>query len=442
MPVIINPVNTFIERPNSRRAGSTATEHEDFRQILENHVSGKIFGEEIGSQAIVHCDLSETSLAGPICPIDVSCRIILWWRDCPVGQIDDIRVPGRVLDRTKLMVAISPDVLMRAKGIVESEATNDRQKSTEASVVICTRDRPDGLARCLASVSRQTLLPTQIIVVDNASTDARTREVAYAANAEYVREDRLGLDIARNTGARAAQGDIVAYTDDDVILHPRWLERLVNAFDEPEIMAVTGLVLPAELATAAQCHFETFWGFGRGYRRKDFGADFFAADRKHGCPAWEIGAGASMAFRRRAFETIGLFDERLDVGAAGCSGDSEYWHRVLTYGGICRYEPSAVVFHYHRRDFSGLESQIFHYMRGHAAALLVQFERSGNIGNLRRAFVSIPLWYARRELRCLVKGPRERDRLRGREITGFLSGIGYYFRHRGRRSERTRLGRP
>ena len=52
--------------------------------------------------------------------------------------------------------------------------------------------------------------PLNVDGIFGPKTDARTREVAYAANAEYVREDRLGLDIARNTGARAAQGDIVA----------------------------------------------------------------------------------------------------------------------------------------------------------------------------------------------------------------------------------------
>jgi hypothetical protein len=54
-------------------------------------------------------------------------------------------------------------------------------------------------------------------------------------------------------------------------------------------MAVTGLVLPAELETEAQLHFETYWGFGRGYRRIDFSSVFFESDRMRGCPVWEIG---------------------------------------------------------------------------------------------------------------------------------------------------------
>jgi glycosyltransferase involved in cell wall biosynthesis len=382
-----------------------------------------------GVRHITHCDLSEGLSAEPIFADAPVCLVILWWRDCPLGQINDIGKPGRVLDRERLVAAVPSDVIARAKRIVEQEAVGNRRQRVDASVVICTRDRPEAIARCLASFPRQTMQPIQIIVVDNASADERTRDVVHAAGAEYVREERPGLDIARNAGARAACGEIVAYTDDDVILHPRWLERIVNAFDAPKVMAVTGLVLPAELETAAQRHFETYWGFGRGYRRKDFGTAFFSGDWKHGCRVWEIGAGASMAFRRESFQLAGYFDERLDVGAAGCSGDSEYWHRVLAHGGICRYEPSAVVFHYHRRDFPSLANQIFNYMRGHTAALLVQFERSGHFGNLRRAFLGMPSWYARRLLRRVFKGPLERDRFLGREFTGFLSGLSYYFRH-------------
>jgi GT2 family glycosyltransferase len=203
---------------------------------------------------------------------------------------------------------------------------------------------------------------------------------------------------------------------------------MVAAFERPEIVAATGLVLPAELETQAQRHFETYWGFGRGYRPVEFGPEFFASDRMRGCPVWEIGAGASMAFRRDIFTKAGFFDERLDVGAAGCSGDSEYWHRVLTHGGVCRYEPTAVAFHYHRRDFPGLSKQIFHYMRGHSAALLVQYERSGNVGNLRRAFMSMPWWYAARVGKRLAGGYSERDRFLFREMAGYVSGLAYYMR--------------
>jgi glycosyltransferase involved in cell wall biosynthesis len=352
--------------------------------------------------------------------------LVLWHHDWPVGQLFRRDAPGpaeRLRDR------VPPDVLARATVGIALERAGRPPDGRKVSVVICTRDRAEDLSRCLASLPWQSRVPDQVVVVDNASRDdGRTRAVALAAGADYVREDRPGLDIARNRGVRAARGDIVAFTDDDVRLHPRWLERLTAAFDADRVLAVTGLVLPAELETTAQLHFETHWGFGRGYRPIDFGADFFHTDRTHGCPVWKIGAGASMAFRRETFQRAGLFDERLDVGAAGCSGDSEYWHRVLFHGGTCRYEPAAVAFHYHRREFAGLSRQIFAYMRGHAAALLVQYERSGNLGNLRRALAIMPTWYARRWLRRVLRGRAESDLLLAAESRGFLSGLLFYMR--------------
>ena len=239
------------------------------------------------------------------------------------------------------------------------------------------------LDRCLASLPTQNRPPDQVVVVDNASRTDETRQVSERHGVVYVREDRPGLDIARNRGAAVSRGDIVAYTDDDTVLHPSWLRRIEDAFDAKEIWAVTGLVLPTELETEAQCVFEKVWTFGRGFQRRDFGSRFYSDTRKWGSPTWAIGAGANMAFRREVFEKIGGFDERLDAGAAGCSGDTEFWYRILHAGGVCRYEPSAVLYHFHRRTLEGLRAQIRAYMRGHIAASLIQHERTGERGNLR-----------------------------------------------------------
>lgn len=355
-------------------------------------------------------------------PADGRELTIYWHHDWPVGQRWAPPAPA-------LAPAIDPDILARASEGIALEAHGRRPDGRRITVVICTRDRADALRACLASLPAQTRRPDQVVVVDNASRDdGATCAAARDAGADYVREDRPGLDVARNRGIAAATGDLIAFTDDDVRLHPRWLERLAAAFDAPAVMAVTGLVLPAALETPAQLHFERHWGFGRGYRPIDYGAAFFAADRDHGCPVWQIGAGASMAFRREAFDRVGGFDERLDVGAAGCSGDSELWHRVLTQGYVCRYEPAAVAFHTHRRDEAALARQIRAYMRGHAAALLVQYERSGHRGNLRRALATMPAWYVRRCAGRLLRGPNERDRLLRDEIGGYLAGLLFYVR--------------
>lgn len=339
----------------------------------------------------------------------------------PVGQLYVIPEPDGAIP----LDAIADRCRHIAKSLKLPVMASDART---ASVVICTRDRPDELRRCLASFAEQRRKPDQIVVVDNASRDDRTRAVALAAGVDYVREDRPGLDIARNTGALHATGDIVAYTDDDTVLHEQWLARLVAAFDEEDIMAVTGLVLPAELETHAQQMFEWNWGFGRGFDRIEFDRAFFERTTRLGCPVWWIGAGANMAFRGKVFTEVGLFDERLDVGAAGCSGDSEYWYRILAAGWRCRYEPTAVLFHYHRRSFDALAGQIYHYMRGHLAALLVQYERTGHIGNLRRAFLTLPILYARRAMGRIIHGKRDYNCLIGSEIRGAIAGVYFYLR--------------
>jgi GT2 family glycosyltransferase len=338
---------------------------------------------------------------------------VFWHEDAPVGAFksfggDGEHVGCATIDRASI-------------------AHQGERQPLSVSVVICTRDRPDQLASCLASFAGQTRRPDELLVVDNASCDARTRSVALAAGARYVREDRPGLDFARNTGARVSTGDIVAFTDDDTVLHPRWLERMAGAFEGPEIWAVTGQVLPAELATSAQCVFERAWGLGKGFERVDYDRAFYAATRGRGVPVWDIGAGANMAFRREVFERIGGFDERLGAGAAGCGDDSEYWYRILHAGGTCRYEPSVVVYHYHRRDMAGLSRQIRAYMRGHAAALLVQFERTGDLGNLRRLFLSLPRYFMRKAAARLAGRYDSQTCLLKEEVIGTAEGVIYYF---------------
>jgi glycosyltransferase involved in cell wall biosynthesis len=381
---------------------------------------------------VIAAEILHVDIAGPLETLEVAeveCLIVFWWKDYPVGQLRQSGNPGRSLAVKPLVESsVDPEVLRFAQQASEPGRSQTVRDSLVISVVICTRDRPEELARCLASLPGQTRVPDEVIVVDNASSDGRTQELAVKTEAIYVREDRPGLDFARNAGVRAASGHIIVYTDDDVRLHRRWLERMVNAFDDERVMAVTGMVLPAELETEAQMFFEDYWSFSRGYRPILFDRDFFKLDQTVGCPVWEIGAGASMAFRRVIFDRVGLFDERLDVGQAGCSGDSEFWHRILTHGWQCRYEPGAVVFHHHRREMAGLKKQIFYYMRGHVVALLVQFQRSKNFGNLRRAFLTMPWSYLRRLVaREFGTKRQDKNRLLMQEIGGYCSGLKFYF---------------
>jgi GT2 family glycosyltransferase len=295
------------------------------------------------------------------------------------------------------------------------------------SVIICTRDRPEHLARCLDSLEPGLPWIGEIIVVDNGSRPEATRSlVAKRSKARYVAEPRPGLSLARNTGVRQARHDILAFTDDDVVVHPDWPARILAGFATPETMCVTGLVLPTELETEAQVVFERdLGGFGQGLQRMAYDTAFFERMLPYGVPVWRIGAGANMAIRRSALKRVGGFDERLGAGAAGCSEDSELWYRLLAAGWTCRYEPAAVVFHEHRREWQQLRKQMHDYMRGHVAALLVQYAQHRHPGNLRRLAFTVPGHYARLLARAVFhRRFSGRSRLIGTELRGVLSGIG------------------
>lgn len=314
--------------------------------------------------------------------------------------------------------------LARLRGDLRSSRSDAVE--VDVSVVVCTRNRPEQLARCLRSLMAVSPSAREVIVVDNDPDANRARRVVgMFPDVTYVAEPQPGLSRARNRGLREATGSIVAFTDDDTLVHHNWVAALAFAFDAQEIMCVTGLVLPAELATSAQWIFEKeMGGFSQGYRRISFDEAFFRRSKAHGVPVWQVGAGANMAIRRAAFALVGEFDERLGAGAAGCSEDSELWYRLLAEGWRCRYEPSAVVFHYHRDDIPALKRQARAYIRGHVAALFVQYARYGHRGNLHRALLAMPIWLLRLSLRdWWLRG--DRGAVTRSYIEGYVQGLKY-----------------
>jgi GT2 family glycosyltransferase len=380
------------------------------------------------ARRIVHREVSERLRSPEPDPRFEGLFLVFWHRGRPIGHRD-------VLCRDLPLSAHDVEALRSAAAAASPPPPPSLERAAAATVVVCTRDRTASLAACLRSFRDLAHPPGEIVVVDNApGGDGTRRLVETWPGVRYVLEPRPGLDRARNAGVRASRGAFVAFADDDVTVDPDWLGRLLAGFDDPRVMGVTGLVLPGELDTPAQLAFETHWGFGRGYEPRVFDEGWFARVRRRGAPVWEIGAGASMAFRREAFALVGEFDERLDAGQAGCCGDSELWYRLLAAGWRCRYEPSAVTYHRHRRDDGALARQLHAYMRGHVTALLVQFERHRHWGNLRRLTLTLPADYARTLVDGVLRGFGPRHRTLGAEVRGCLAGVRFYARTRGTRA--------
>ena len=231
----------------------------------------------------------------------------------------------------------------------------------QLSVLVCTRERPENLRRCLEALQACQPQPFEIVVVDNAPVSGKIKQVVEEfSNVRYRCEPRPGLDWARNRGILDARGDVVAFVDDDVVVDVRWAGVLQQAFArQPSVGAVTGLIAPYELETASQAHFEQHGGFGRGFVPK-----WQHYPNGTGIP-WSLlgtgvlGSGANMAFRRELFDRIGLFLPELDTGTrTEGGGDLEILYRTLKHGYPVAYEPRALAWHRHRSEPEQLVGQI------------------------------------------------------------------------------------
>ncbi len=313
-----------------------------------------------------------------------------------------------------------------------------------ATVVVPTAmSRPEQLRRCLRGLTELDHPDYEVIVVDNRPAGAAPVELA---GVRVVREPRPGISAARNRGLAEATGAIVAFTDDDVEVDRRWLRALGERFARaPEVAAVSGLVVPAELETPAQIFFEQSGsGLDRGYaaltferagrfqiRRRDLED---GSQRVHSLyEMGELGLGSNMAFRTSVLRDAGGFDEALGTGTPTRGGeDLAVLVELLTAGYRLAYEPGAIVHHTHRATIADLERQIHGYGVGFTAMLTAIALRDP------RHFVGlasvVPTWL--RSLRDPTS-PKRANRtvdfpsgLRAAELRGMLAGPVEYLRAR------------
>ncbi|MEO3976388.1 glycosyltransferase [Streptomyces sp. CAU 1734] len=243
------------------------------------------------------------------------------------------------------------------------------------SVVIATRERADQLARALDSVLAQDHPDFEVVVVDNAPLTAATRELVegkYPGRVRYAREDVPGLAIAHNRGVAVADGEIIAFTDDDVIADPHWLTALTEPFSaDPGLGCTTGLILPAVLGTPAQILLESHGGFAKGFAPRTWDpAAPPAGEPLFPFTAGSFGSGANMAFRAGVLRDAGGFDPATGTGTPARGGDDLYaFVRVLAAGHRLRYTPEALVWHHHRETWQDLRNQAYGYGAGLTAYL-------------------------------------------------------------------------
>ena len=219
------------------------------------------------------------------------------------------------------------------------------------TVILCTYNRSPMLAGTLESLAASEMpssVEWEALIVDNNSEDETEKVVRdfssrYPGRFRYLLEKQAGKSFALNAGIRAADADILAFTDDDLFVEPTWLQNLTAPLMNGEWAGCGGRTLPANAFSPPD-----WMAVEAPYSQ----AGILFASFDHGCEPCELKIapyGANMAFRREMFEKYGMF--RTDLGPSPNGSiprpneDTEFGRRLLSGGERLRYEPLAVVCH-------------------------------------------------------------------------------------------------
>jgi len=217
----------------------------------------------------------------------------------------------------------------------------------KVTAIICTYNRAQTLAPTVVSLLAQKMpenVGWEILIVDNNSKD-ETRAVVedfqkrFPRRVRYLFESKQGLSHARNAGIQNANGQIIAFIDDDETADPEWLVNLTSNLGSCEWAGAGGRVLPPDsfsrpkwLSSNHSFIFGPISIFDRGTAPTQLCEPPF---------------GANMAYRKDMFEKYGLF--RTDLGRVGTNlisnEDTEFGRRLIAGGERLRYEPAALTFH-------------------------------------------------------------------------------------------------
>lgn len=220
---------------------------------------------------------------------------------------------------------------------------------TSITVAVCTWNPPPVAQRCVAAAAEtvgRAAVPASLLVIDNGRAGTRAASgVSESVPVRIVKEQRLGLAHARNRALAEADGEAVAFFDDDIEPAPGWLNAHISAYERSSVVCVGGPVRlrwppagPPRWYTPAFASF--FCGIDHGGAARVVGRS-------------ELPMGANFSVRRDAALAVGGFST--DLGRAGPSlrsgEDTDFGRRLLARfpAGIC-YEPAALVCHHVRPE--------------------------------------------------------------------------------------------
>jgi glycosyltransferase involved in cell wall biosynthesis len=240
--------------------------------------------------------------------------------------------------------------LARVEAQYESHLPPMPAEPPRVSVVVCAYNAERTLEPCLASLEHLDYPDYEVILVNDGSTDG-TRAIAdQFPFCRVINQENQGLSAARNVGAAAATGEIVAYTDSDCVADKDWLTYLVAKMEHAGLVAVGGPNFPPPEDDLVPAAVAVSPGGPTHVLISDEVAEHIA--------------GCNMAFRRRVLLDLGGFDPLFR--AAG--DDVDICWRIQNAGHVIGFAPAAVVWHFRRNTVEAYLGQQRGY--GKAEALV------------------------------------------------------------------------
>jgi GT2 family glycosyltransferase len=220
----------------------------------------------------------------------------------------------------------------------------------KVSVIVCSYNGGQTLEACLRSLKKIDYPDYEVVVVDDGSTDHTKEILSHHPWVNAIYQTNHGLSVARNVGAAAATGEIIAYTDSDCMADPDWLYYLVGTLLSGNYAGVGG----PNISPPAQNWHQACVAAAPGGPSHVLLTDVVA----------EHIPGCNMAFYRWAFEKVGGFDP--EYRKAG--DDVDFCWRLQQEGEVIAFSPSAIVWHYRRFTLKAFRKQQEGY--GEAESLL------------------------------------------------------------------------
>lgn len=214
------------------------------------------------------------------------------------------------------------------------------------SIVIPTYNNRTLLQRCLATVMRHRTADSEVIVVDDGSTDSTAEMVRSRwPEVRLLQQPNRGFCAAANQGLRHSRGTFVELLNNDTEVTAGWLQAALPAFDDPTVASVAPLVRKLPYRATIDSAGDQYYWFGMAKKRGE-GRPFAPPyDR----PVEVFGASASSAFyRREALDKVGGFPEYFGAYL----DDIDLGFRLRLAGYRCLFVPDSVVYHWVSRSYA------------------------------------------------------------------------------------------